>query len=99
MLGNDFYHLTALLRLIILLQNLVFRLKFRRMKAATKKQFVQDVLDSIRDFIWVEDLYLLIRQKGASISISTVRDTIDDLERSGHIAFQLKGRKTFVKII
>lgn len=67
------------------------------MKKANKKKIVNETLYNLRDFIWVEDLYLLLRQKGQNISISTVRDSIEELDRSGRITQEFKNRKTFVK--
>jgi Fe2+ or Zn2+ uptake regulation protein len=69
------------------------------MKIAKKQQYVLDILCAIRDFIWIEDLYLQLRKKGVAISSRTVHDTIWYLNRLGAIVLRSEGRKTYVKMI
>ena len=67
------------------------------MLIAKKRQSVLNTLIALRDFIWIEDLYLLLRSKGQAISSRTVHDAIWELDRIGLIRFRMEGRKTLIK--
>ena len=68
------------------------------MLIAKKRQRVLNALAAVRDFIWIEDLYLLLRSKGEAISSRTVHDTVWELNRIGLICCQVEGRRTMVKL-
>lgn len=65
---------------------------------AKKRQGVLDTLIALRDFIWIEDLYLLLRSNGWAISSHTVLDAIKALDRIGLLLIHKDGRRTLVKL-
>jgi Fe2+ or Zn2+ uptake regulation protein len=65
---------------------------------AKKRQGVLDTLIALRDFIWIEDLYLLLRSNGWAISSRTVLDAIKALDRIGLLLIHKDGRRTLVKL-
>jgi Fe2+ or Zn2+ uptake regulation protein len=65
---------------------------------AKKRQCVLNALIALRDFIWIEDLYLLLRSNGWAISSRTVLDAIKALDSIGLLAIRMEGRRTLVKL-
>ncbi len=67
------------------------------MKTTQKRQQVSRILQNLGDFIWIEDLYFLLREKGVQLSSRTVHHSISDLAEKGLIDWQIEGRKHLVK--
>lgn len=67
------------------------------MKTNRKRQQVSRILQNLSDFIWIEDLYFLLREKGVQLSSRTVHHSISDLDEKGLIVWQTDGRKHLVK--
>jgi Fe2+ or Zn2+ uptake regulation protein len=67
------------------------------MKTAQKRQSIIRALQSLGDFIWIEDLYFLLREKGVQLSSRTVHHSVSDLAEKGLIDWQIDGRKHLVK--